>query len=396
MSHSLQRHLQTRLQAARAADLYRTRRVIEGGHGVRIKVDGRACINFCSNDYLGLASDPQMGRALAQAALVQGCGSGASQLITGYNREHAALEEELADYLDRERALLFSTGYGANMGVISALMGRGDAIVSDALNHASLIDGARLSGAHKDIYPHADMPGAQACLAASRGENTLLLSDAVFSMDGDVAPAAELAHLADKYDAWLMLDDAHGFGVLGPQGQGSVAAAGLSARQVPILVATLGKSIGAAGAFVAGDRDLIEYLIQAARPFVFSTAPPPAVAAAARQGLRLVRADQWRRDHLFSLIARMQSRGRSLGLAVSASSTPIQPLILGDEARALAVSNALLERGFLVSAIRPPTVPEGSARLRITLSAAHTAEQVDALLDALADILASPQCAGAA
>ena len=393
MSNALKSHLQSRLKAAQAANLYRKRRVIEGRHGVQIKVDGQSCINFCSNDYLGLAALPEMAEAFATAATALGSGSGASQLITGYNREHAALEEELADYLGRERALLFSTGYAANMGVISALMNRGDSIISDELNHASLIDGARLSGANKQVYKHANMQAAAAQLAASRGENNLLpnkllLSDAVFSMGGDLAPLPELAELAAEHNAWLMLDDAHGFGVLGPEGQGSVAAAGLSAQQVPILVATLGKSLGAAGAFVAGDRDLIEYLIQAARPFVFSTAPPPAIAAAARHGLRIVRDQQWRRDHLFSLITRLQQGAKRLGLALGPSTTPIQPLILGDDARALAVSEALLERGFLVSAIRPPTVPVGTARLRITLSAAHDEQQVDALLDALADILA--------
>lgn len=331
-----------------------------------------------------------MGQALAKAANALGSGSGASQLITGYNREHAALEEELADYVGRERALLFSTGYAANMGVISALMGRNDTIVSDALNHASLIDGARLSGAQKQVYKHADIQAADASLNAShdnQGKNTLLLSDAVFSMDGDTAPMAALAGLAEKHDAWLMLDDAHGFGVMGDHGQGSVAAAGLTTRQVPVLTATLGKSAGVAGAFVAGDNDLIEYLVQAARPFVFSTAPPPALAAAARQGLRIMREEQWRREHLLHLITHMQTRAAQFGLELGASNTPIQPLILGNEARTLAVSQALLERGYLVSAIRPPTVPAGTARLRITLSAAHQMEQVDALLQTLAEVL---------
>lgn len=384
---SLARFLNSQLQQVSAANRYRKRRVVTGGHGVDIVADGRACINFCSNDYLGLAAHPEVVAALAKAANETGSGSGASQLVTGYNAEHAALEEEVADFLGRERALLFATGYAANMGVISALMRRGDTIVCDALNHASLIDGARLSGAAKRIYEHVNMRAARQQLASADGGNTLLLSDAVFSMDGDAAPAGALAALASEHDAWLMLDDAHGLGVLGPQGQGSVAAAGLDATRVPILVATLGKSVGAAGAFVAGDQALIEYLIQAACPFIFSTAPPPAVAAAARKGLRLMQHEPWRREHLFALIERMQTGAAQRRLPLSPSSTPIQPLILGDEARALAVSNALLERGFLVTAIRPPTVPQGSARLRITLTAGHSVEQVDALLDCLAEII---------
>lgn len=393
MSASLQQFLHGELDRRAHANLYRKRRVIAGGHGVRIRVDGRECINFCSNDYLGLAADPALAQALARAAQAVGSGSGASQLITGYNAEHAALEEELADFVGRERALLFATGYAANVGVVSALMGRGDHIISDALNHASLIDGARLSGAHKAIYTHADTQSAATLLRAADSGRRLLLSDAVFSMDGDTAPLPELAGLAAEHDAWLMLDDAHGFGVQGPNGQGSLAAAGLDTSDVPILVATLGKAVGAAGAFVAGDRDLIEYLVQAARSFVFSTAPPPAVAAAARQGLRMLREQAWRREHLHSLIAQMRVGAARLNLPLSDSSTPIQPLIIGDEARALAVSDALLERGLLVSAIRPPTVPTGSARLRITLSAAHTAEQVDALLAALAECLADQELA---
>lgn len=387
MSASLQQFLRGELERRAQANLYRSRRVIEGGHGVRLRVDGRECVNFCSNDYLGLAADPAMAQALARSAQATGAGSAASQLITGYNAEHAALEEEIADFVGRERALLFSTGYAANMGVISALMGRDDVIVSDALNHASLIDGARLSGAAKSVYPHADTLTATAHLQAAKSGRRLLLSDAVFSMDGDTAPLPELAAVAAEHDAWLMLDDAHGFGVQGPGGRGSLAAWDLGTHQVPVLVATLGKAVGAAGAFVAGDRDLIEYLIQAARPFVFSTAPPPAVAAAARQGLRMLREQAWRREHLHGLIAQMRASAARLNLPLSDSTTAIQPLILGDEARTLAVSQTLLKRGFLVSAIRPPTVPAGSARLRITLSAAHSSEQVEALLAALAQAL---------
>lgn len=384
MSDGLRRELRERLARIEARDLYRRRRLIEGAHGATARVDGRACVNFCSNDYLGLAAHPALAGAMRRAAEEVGVGSGASQLVTGHNREHAMLEAELADYVGREAALLFSTGYAANMGAIAALMGRGDTIVSDALNHASLIDGARLSGAAKAIYPHADAAAAAARLEAAGSGHRLLLTDGVFSMDGDRAPLPELADAAARHAAWLMVDDAHGLGVLGPEGAGAVAAAGLDSGRVPILVGTLGKSLGAAGAFVAGDAELIDYLVQSARTLIFSTAPPPAVAAAARAGLRLAREDSARREHLFALLARFRRGARELGLPVGDSETPIQPLVLGGERAALAASDALLDRGYLVAAIRPPTVPAGTARLRITLTAGHSEAQVDGLLEALA------------
>lgn len=389
---SLRRELRTRMAAIRERDLYRSRRRIEGAHGVRARVDGRDCVVFCSNDYLGLAAHPALAEAMRRAVDEVGVGAGASQLVTGHNREHAALEAELADWVGRESALLFATGYAANMGAIAALVGRGDSIVSDALNHASLIDGARLSGAAKAIYPHADVEVAAAALRGSAGGHRLLLTDTVFSMDGDLAPLAGLARAAAEHDAWLMVDDAHGFGVLG-DGRGALhePAAGLTS-DVPgpdVYVATLGKALGAAGAFVAGDAELIDYLVQSARTLVFSTAPPPAVAAAARTGLRLAREDGERRERLFALIHRFRAGAEQLDLPVASPSCahPIQPLILGGEREALAASDALLARGYLVAAIRPPTVPAGTARLRITLTAAHTEAQVDGLLDALADIL---------
>lgn len=386
MTPSLRQFLGQGLREIAAANRSRRRRVIDGAHGVRATVDGRDCLVFCSNDYLGLAAHPDLAAAMARAAAAAGAGSGASQLITGYNREHAALEEELAAACGRERALLFATGYAANMGAIEALVGRRDTIVADALNHASLIDGARLSGARKRVYPHADAAAAAACLAQAPAGRRLLVTDTVFSMDGDSAPLPELAAAARAHDAWLMTDDAHGFGVLE---QGAALAAD---NPADIYVATLGKAIGAAGAFVAGERDLIEYLLQRSRTLIFSTAPPPAVAAAARAGLRLAQAEPWRRTHLIALIERFRAgcAARAIDLparAPGAPATPIEPLILGGEARAMAVSAALLARGFLVSAIRPPTVAEGTCRLRVTLSAAHDEAQVDGLLDALAESL---------
>ncbi len=410
MTPSLGAHLARELAALEDRQRYRHRRVVAGSHGVRIEIDGRRCLNFCSNDYLGLAADPGVAEAMAAAVRQTGSGSGASQLISGHNRAHAELEEQLADYLDRPRALLFATGFAANVGIIDALVGRGDTIVADALNHASLIDGARLSGATKRIYAHADAGAADAALAAAPAGHRLLVTDSVFSMDGDLAPLPALMAAAGRHDAWTMVDDAHGFGVLGG-GHGACAARPESRVPSPdIYVATLGKSVGAAGAFVAGDEALIEYLIQRARTLVFSTAPPPAVAAAASAGLRRLREDDWRRAHLFDLIARFRRGCEQLGIVLGSSIrdaagaspatrnstletplTPIQPLILGSDADALAASRALLERGFLVSAIRPPTVPEGTARLRVTLTAAHDAEQVDGLLAALADCVRLPE-----
>jgi len=397
VSQSLREHLRACVADVRARERYRRRRVITGEHGVRAVCDGRTVLNFCSNDYLGLATHPEVRAALRRGVDRLGVGSGASQLITGHNAEHAALEAELADWVGRERALLFGTGYAANMGVIAALMGKRDTIVSDALNHASLIDGARLSGAAKAVYRHGDPADAGFALARADAGHRLLLTDAVFSMDGDRAPLAALARTAREHDAWLMADDAHGLGVLGPRGAGAVAEAGLDATEVPILVGTLGKSLGTAGAFVAGDAALIEYLLQSARTFIFSTAPPPAVAAATRTALGIARDDEGRRERLRALIGRFRRGAAELGISLGTShispltsqvSTPIQPLILGDEASAMAVSDALLERGYLVGAIRPPTVPAGTSRLRITLSAVHSEADVDGLLDALAHALA--------
>ena len=361
--------------------------MIAGAHGPEVVADGRRCINFCSNDYLGLAADPTLSRRLAAAADELGTGSAASQLVTGHNAEHAALEAELADWVGRERALVFATGYAVNVGVISALMGKRDHIVADALNHASLIDGARLSGAAKHVYAHADAGAADAALRACEGGNRLLVTDSVFSMDGDTAPLAALADRARARDAWLAVDDAHGLGVFGPGGAGRVAESGLGSDRVPLLLATLGKSVGAAGAFVAGDDDVIEAILQSARSLIFSTAPPPALAAAARTGVASARAGDDRRRHLHGLIARFRRGAAELDLPLETSDSPIQPLVLGAEARALTLSDALLAGGYLVGAIRPPTVAPGTSRLRVTLTAGHSAAQVDGLLAALSDAI---------
>ncbi len=371
------------LERRRTDQLYRTRRVAEGPQGAERVIDGKQVVSFCSNDYLGLANHPAVIAAFTKAADEYGIGSGAAHLINGHTRAHHALEEELAEFTGRERALLFSTGYMANLGVVSALLGRGDAVFEDRLNHASLLDAGLLSGARFVRYPHRDVDELQRKLATrTRGEK-LILSDGVFSMEGDIAPIGELADVAANYDAWLMIDDAHGFGVLGESGRGALEHLHVNSHSVPILVGTLGKALGTFGAFVAGSEALIEMLIQQARTYIYTTAPPPALAEATRAALRVSRNEAWRRDKMRALIERFRSGAEQLGLSLMSSETPIQPVLIGDAVKAKAISDALFEEGLLVTAIRPPTVPRGTARLRITLSAAHIEEQVDRLLEAL-------------
>ncbi|HVB84497.1 MAG TPA: 8-amino-7-oxononanoate synthase [Rhodanobacteraceae bacterium] len=365
------------------AGLLRRLRAVEQAQGPCVRIDGRELLAFCSNDYLGLAQHPELIQVLQRAAGDCGVGSTAAHLVVGHHREHAALEETLADWTGRERALLFSTGYTANLGALQALLGADDLCVQDKLNHACLIDGARLAGCTLKRYPHADVAGAARQLATVPQAAALIASDGVFSMDGDLAPLAALAALCAREGATLMIDDAHGLGVLGPQGSGSVTAAGLAQTDVPVLMATLGKALGCAGAFVAGPAALIDGLTQFARSYVYSTALPPALAAAARVAVALARRSDDRRDHLAALIAHFRTGAAQLGLPLAVSTTPIQPLLLGDSAVAMQAAAALEARGLLVTAIRPPTVPEGTARLRITLSAAHAEADIDRLLDAL-------------
>lgn len=373
------------LQQLQQQDLYRQRRLIESPQGTQVKVDGALKLNFCSNDYLGLANHPAVVQAFQQAANQWGVGSGAAHLVCGHSLEHHALEAELAAFTGRERALLFSTGYMANLGAIAALVGRGDTVLEDRLCHASLLDGGLLSGARFKRYVHVDVEQLQRFLSAGKGRQ-LVVTDGVFSMDGDVAPLAALVAAAKAHDAWLMVDDAHGFGVLGATGAGAVEAAGLTQQDVPVLVGTLGKAFGSSGAFVAGSEDLIETLIQKARPYIYTTAIPAAIAAATRVSLKLLIAETWRRDKLAQLIQQFRAGAAQLGLQLMPSDTPIQPIVLGGSQHALAMSEQLYQRDFLVSAIRPPTVPQGSARLRVTFSAAHEPAHVEQLLDALAQI----------
>ncbi len=366
--------------------LYRTRRVIDGPQAVVINVNGKQVVNFSSNDYLGLANHPEVVAAFKKALDQYGVGSGSAHLICGHSHAHHALEEELAEFTGRERALLFSTGYMANVGVISALVGRGEYVLEDRLNHASLLDGGLLSRAQFSRFKHADYADLQAQLLNNAGRK-LVVSDGVFSMDGDLADLPLLAGLVEQYQAGLLIDDAHGFGVLGKTGGGIAEHFGLTQNQVPILMGTLGKAFGTFGAFVAGSEALIEWLIQKARSYVFTTALPAAVAEATRTSLRLLQAESWRREHVQALIARFRLGAVQQGLQLMDSFTPIQPIVVGDSQQVMAISSALLARGFLLSPIRPPTVPKGTARLRITFSAEHQFHQVDALLDVLGKVI---------
>jgi 8-amino-7-oxononanoate synthase len=371
------------LEQRREADLYRQRLTLESAQGPLVRMGGREYLNFCSNDYLGLAAHPRVIERFRSAAAEYGVGSGASHLVCGHSAPHHELEEALAKFTGRARALLFSSGYMANIGILTSLLQRGDFVFEDRLNHASLLDGGLLSGARFQRFAHSDVGALEAKLQSANGPS-LIAVDGVFSMDGDTAPLVELADLCAAQDAWLMVDDAHGFGVLGEHGVGSTEAAGLDVSAVPVLMATLGKALGTAGAFVAGSEALIESLIQQSRNYIYTTALPPAVAAATLESLSLVQQESWRRQHLADLILRFRLGAAQLGLPLMVSNSAIQPLLVGEAPRAVGLSERLRERGFLIGAIRPPTVPTGTSRLRITLSAAHSAEQVDRLLEQLA------------
>ena len=378
--------------AAREADgRKRTRRTLETAQGTRVVVAGRELIAFASNDYLGLAKHPDVVTAAREAAMRWGVGAGASHLVCGHFAPHAALEAELAAFVrpcPDAAALTFSSGYLANLAILTALATRDDAIFADRLNHACLNDGALLSRADFVRYPHGDIAALERQLAASTARRKLIATDAVFSMDGDIAPLPELVALADAFDAWLVVDDAHGFGVLGPgdqRGRGVLAHFGLASERI-VYMGTLGKAAGVAGAFVAAHRAVIDTLVETARSYVFTTAAPPLLSEALRASLRIIRDDSTRHEHLSVVIGRFRERMRGLPWRLLDSRTAIQPVIVGSNAAAVGLANALWERGFWVPAIRPPTVPKGTARLRVTLTAAHSTDDVDALVAALADL----------
>jgi 8-amino-7-oxononanoate synthase len=362
--------------------LQRVRLTVRSAGGARVAVDGREYVAFCSNDYLGLAAHPALVEAARDGAARYGVGAGASHLISGHGAAHAELEEALAGFTRRPRALIFSTGYMANIGAVTALAGRGDAVFADRLNHASLNDAAVLSRAEFRRYPHGDLAALERLLAASRARRKVILTDAVFSMDGDIAAVPELVTLCERHGAWLLLDDAHGFGVLGAGGRGTLAHFGIDSPRV-IYMATLGKAAGVAGAFIAGEAPLVEMLMQRARTYVYTTAAPPLLAHALLTSLDLIAREEWRRERLRALARRLGQCLHQGRFRFAPSPTAIQPVVVGANEQALAVAEALGHAGLLVPAIRPPAVPAGTARLRISLSAAHEENDVERLASAL-------------
>ena len=371
------------LQQRREQLLYRSRRAVSSSSGRLVNIGDKTLLSFCSNDYLGLSQNPEIQKAFQDGINQHGVGSGAAHLISGHNIAHHQLEEELADFVERPRALLFSTGYMANLGTVQSLIGKADAVFEDRLNHASLIDAGLNSGARFHRYRHTDIDSLNSLLNKSDNDKKLIVTDGVFSMDGDIAPLDQLVHCASQHNAWLMVDDAHGIGVTGKQGRGTTNHFQLNTKDVPILMATCGKAMGTFGAFVAGEQDLIEYLIQEARTYIYTTAFPPALAEATRKSIAIIKQDDWRREKLAELVTQFRQGASQLGLNISNSTTPIQPVILGDNHKALSASQALYDSGILVTAIRPPTVPVNSARLRITFSAHHEPADVDLLLSRL-------------
>jgi len=377
--------LQQELEARAAQGLLRRRRTLDSPQSPHIVVDGSACLSFCSNDYLGLANHPQLIAALQQGAQQWGVGAGAAHLVSGHFEPHHRLEQELAAFVGKPAALLFSTGYMANLGAVQALAGKGDTVFADRLNHASLNDAMLLSRAAVKRYRHNDIAQLAALLEQTQAGRKLVITDAVFSMDGDLAPLPELLALCERHDAWLLVDDAHGFGVLGQQGRGSLAHCGIASKRI-IYMATLGKAAGVFGAFVAAEQVVIDTLVNHARSYVYTTATPPALACAVLESLQLIGQGDALREHLRELIAQLRGGLAGLPWKLMPSDTAIQPLLIGDNQAALALSEGLRERGILVAAIRPPTVPQGTARLRITLSAAHSESDVAQLIGALHEL----------
>lgn len=376
------------LEALAARDLRRQRRTIRGRQGPEIEVDERRAICLASNDYLGLAGDERLVEASIAALRADGAGAGASPLITGHMRPHEELEQELADWLGCEAALLFGSGYHANIGTIAALVGSEDEIFSDALNHASLIDGCRLARARISVYPHGDVDALHDRLRSSRARRRLVVTDSVFSMDGDRAPLAEIVALAERYDAWVMVDEAHATGVLGPAGAGLAAELGLGDR-ITVRMGTLGKALGGYGAFVAGSRPLVDWLINRARAYIYSTALPPVVIGAVRAAVGVARTDTARRARLWENARRLHTGLAAAGWSLAPLESPIVPLVIGSARAALDIAQRALEAGVLVPAIRPPTVPEGTARLRLTPIATHTEAQIDRAVAVLAGAAAA-------
>ncbi|MGB0204459.1 MAG: 8-amino-7-oxononanoate synthase [Neptuniibacter sp.] len=363
--------------------LYRQRRTLETPQQPLVEVDGREYLAFCSNDYLGLANHPEVISSFQNAANIYGVGGGASHLVNGHSKAHHDLEEALAEFTGRPRALLFSTGYMANLGAVNALLDKQDAVFEDRINHASLLDAGLLSGARFQRYLHNDVESLDKRLSKTEARRKLVVTDGVFSMDGDLADLPAISSVCEKHRAWLMVDDAHGFGCLGKNGGGCAELFDMSTNQLQVLVGTLGKGFGTAGAFVAGSEELVETLIQHARTYIYTTSMPPSVAAATLTSLKILQSENWRREKLETLIKQFRTGCEQIGLQLMDSPTPIQPILIGESDKALEMSQGLEQEGIFISAIRPPTVPQGSARLRVTLSAAHDEEQVNTLLNKL-------------
>lgn len=387
-----QEHWQTVLSEKKSQGLYRHLRELQSPQGVHIQVDNKSCLAFCSNDYLGLANHPAIKRAAIESIRQDGFGSGASHMVIGHHRQHSLLEQELAVFTGRDRALVFSSGYMANLALVSTLVGKSDVVLHDRLNHASLLDGGLLSGARFQRYQHNDMSSLRSYLHKfaqdPKVQKILVVTDGVFSMDGDLACLDQMSQLCAEYDALLMVDDAHGFGVLGEEGRGTVSHFGLSQAEVPVLIGTFGKAFGSAGAFVAGSEQLIDYLLQNARPYIYTTAMPPSTAAATRESLNILKVSNAAREHLSNLLSYFKQEMKLLcsvpGIcSLLPSETPIQPIVIGDSFKALEISQRLSDQGILVGAIRPPTVPEQTSRLRVTFSAEHGFADVDRLIAAL-------------
>lgn len=383
--------LRENLRQKADAGLRRVHRTVDSPCAPTVRLAGENLVSFCSNDYLGLANDPRLVAALADGARQWGAGSGASHLVSGHLQPHATAQAALAEFVEMPAALLYSTGYLANLGVVPALVGRGDAIFADKLNHASLIDAAQLSRAEHLRFPHRDLDALERLIAGSTAKRKLILVDAVFSMDGDCSDLGMLLDIARRHDAWLVIDDAHGFGVRGRNGRGS-----LDAEQIPhderiVYVGTLGKAAGLSGAFVAAQATVVDWLIQSSRTHIFTTAAIPALSVAIVESVECIRGADERREQLGRLQARLRTGCAGLKWPLLESTTPIQPVLVGDSRDALRLAEGLRQRGFWVPAIRPPTVPSGTARLRISLSAAHTTEQIDALVAALLDLAQATQ-----
>ena len=364
------------------SSLVRTRHAHDTPQGPVIRMSGKNIINFCSNDYLGLANHPALVSAMKEGIDRYGIGSGASQLICGYTTAHEMLEERLCEFTGRQSAIVFSSGYLANLAIVNTLLERHDTVLGDKLNHASMIDAARLSRASFRRYQHANINSLNNLLQISAGKK-LVMTDGVFSMDGDIAPLPDLALSCAGMNAWLAVDDAHGFGVLGENGGGIVEQFGLTVKEVPLLMATFGKALGTSGAFIAGDKEVMDMFVQSARTLIYSTAMPPAFAYTTIRALEIVSEEKWRREHVHKLVGRFINGAKQLNLPVMNSATAIQPLLIGSTEKTMDASRQLFEKGFFITAIRPPTVPKDTSRLRITLTAAHSEEHVDRLLDAL-------------